>query len=253
MAAVIDGKQGIAYDGIGVMGFSPDSRRSFFVGQKNVTVNYVVIDGQEMPVQTNLKEFTFSQEGTRFGYFAQHTPEGNVVVIDGKAIGGKVFTPIDKSIAFSADGKHAVYASCGFYNQCEIVRDGTATKIPQLGYFTTRMTPPTTSAAVLFSPDGTRLAYTHAAAGAAVFVDGQDLGHAGGFSFRAFSPDSKHFAALGRTSQGSMFFVDGKAGPSYEDVLETNMNAMVWTDARTLRVLAVKGGSVYRVTVDAGN
>jgi hypothetical protein len=253
MAAVIDGKQGIAYDGIGVVGFSPDSRRSFFVGLKNVTGNYVVIDGQEMPVQTTLKEFTFSQDGSRFGYLGSHLPEGNVVVIDGKAIGGKVFTPIDKSLAFSADGKHAVYASCGFYNQCEIVRDGTVTKIPQLGYFTTRMNPPTASTALLFSPDGTRLAYTHAAAGAAVFVDGQDLGHAASFTFRAFSPDSKHFAALARTSQGSMFFIDGKAGPSYEDVLEANMNAMVWTDARTLRVLGVKGGSVYRVTVDAGN
>jgi hypothetical protein len=50
-----------------------------------------------------------------------------------------------------------------------------------------------------------------------------------------------------------MFFIDGKAGPSYEDVLEANLNAMVWTDARTLRVLAVKGGMVYRVTADAGN
>ena len=253
MAAVIDGKPGIAYDSIGVVGFSPDSRRSFFVGNKGVTGNYVVIDGQEMPVQTNLKEFTFSQEGSHFGYIAQHMPEGNVVVIDGKAIGGKVFAPIDTALAFSADGKHVVYGSCGFYNDCQLVRDGTATKIPQLGTFTTRMNPPIASAAVLFSPDGTRLAYTHAAAGAAVFVDGQDLGHAAGFSFRAFSPDSKHFAALGRTSQGSMFFVDGKAGPSYEDVLEANSNAMVWTDARTLRVLGVKGGSVYRVTADAGN
>jgi hypothetical protein len=209
-----------------------------------------------MPEQTNLKEFTFSQEGSRFGYFAQRLPEGNVVVIDGKATGGKVFTPIDKSIAFSADGKHAAWASCGFYNDCQLVRDGTATKTPQLGYFTTRMTPPVASAAVLFSPDGSRLAYTHGGvpgASAAVFVDGQDLGHAGGFSFRAFSPDSKHFAALGRTSQGSMFFVDGKAGPGYEDILEANMNALVWTDARTLRVLGVKGGMVYRVMVDAGN
>jgi hypothetical protein len=113
-----------------------------------------------------------------------------------------------------------------------------------------RATPPISFPPVLFSPDGTRLAYTHSSA---VFVDGQEFGRAPGFSFRAFSPDSKHFAALGRTSQGSMLFVDGKAGPSYQDVLEANLNAMVWTDARTVRVLAVKGGSVYRVTVDAGN
>lgn len=256
MASVIDGKQSIAYDGIGVTGFSPDSRRAFFVGLKNVTGNYVVIDGQEMPVQTNLKEFVFSQDGSRFGYIGQHQPEGFVVVIDGKATGGKVFTPMDRTLAFSADGKHAVYGSCGFYNDCQLVRDGTATKIPQLGNFLVRTTPQISLAPILFSPDGTRLAYTHGGivgANAAVFVDGQDLGHAAGFTARAFSSDSKHFAALARTSQGSMFFVDGKASPSYEDVLETNTNAMAWTDARTVRVLAVKGGSVYRVTADAGN
>lgn len=256
MAAVIDGKQSIAYDGIGVVGFSPDSRRAFFVGNKGVTGNYVVIDGQEMPVQTNLKEFTFSQEGSHFGYVAQHMPEGNVVIIDGKANGGKVFAPMDRAIAFSADGKHTVWGSCGFYNECQLVRDGVATKTLQLGTFITRMNPPTSSATVLFSPDGTRLAYTRGGvvgASAAVFVDEQEFGRAAGFSFRAFSPDSKHFAALGRTSTGSMFFIDGKAGPPYEDVLEANMNAMVWTDVRTLRVLAVKGGSVYRVTADAGN
>lgn len=255
-AAVIDGKQSVAYDKIGVVGFSPDSRRAFFVGNKSVTGNYVVIDGQEMPEQTNIKEFTFSQDGSHFGYVASHMPEGNVVVIDGKANGGKVFAPMDRAIAFSADGKHTVWGSCGFYNDCQLVRDGVATKTLQLGTFITRMNPPTSSATVLFSPDGTRLAYTRGGvvgASAAVFVDEQDFGHAAGFSFRAFSPDSKHFAALARTSQGSMFFVDGKAGPSYEDVLEANMNALVWTDARTVRVLGVKGGSVYRVTVDAGN
>jgi hypothetical protein len=255
-AAVIDGKQSIGYDKIGVVGFSPDSRRAFFVGNKSVTGNYVVIDGQEMPEQTNIKEFTFSQDGSHFGYVASHMPEGNVVVIDGKANGGKVFAPMDRAIAFSADGKHTVWGSCGFYNDCQLVRDGVATKTLQLGAFITRMNPPISSATVLFSPDGTRLAYTRGGvvgASAAVFVDEQDFGHAAGFSFRAFSPDSKHFAALARTSQGSMFFVDGKAGPSYEDVLEANMNALVWTDARTVRVLGVKGGSVYRVTVDAGN
>jgi hypothetical protein len=250
MAAVIDGKQSISYDGVGVMGFSPDSRRAFFVGLKNVTGNYVVIDGQEMPAQNNLKEFTFSQDGSRFGYFGSSVQDGNVIVIDGKPIGGKVFTPIDRTLAFSADGKHTVYGSCSFYNQCQLVRDGTATNITQLGNFIMRTTPPISFPPVLFSPDGTRLAYTHSGA---VFVDGQEFGRAPGFSFRAFSPDSRHFAALGRTARGSMLFIDGKAGPSYEDVLETNLNAMAWTDARTLRVLAVKGGSVYRVIVDVGN
>jgi hypothetical protein len=74
----------------------------------------VVIDGQEMPEQTNIKEFTFSQDGSHFGYVASHMPEGNVVVIDGKANGGKVFAPMDRAIAFSADGKHTVWGSCGF-------------------------------------------------------------------------------------------------------------------------------------------
>jgi hypothetical protein len=35
VAAVIDGKESIAYDGIGQMHFSPDSRRAYFVGMKS--------------------------------------------------------------------------------------------------------------------------------------------------------------------------------------------------------------------------
>jgi hypothetical protein len=254
MAAVIDGKQGIAYDAIGVVGFSPDSRRSFFVGLKNVTGNYVVIDGQEMPVQTNLKEFTFSQDGSRFGYIGMHQPEGNVIVIDGKSIGGKVFTPIDGALAFTADGKHVVYGSCSFYNQCQIVRDGMATDIPQLASFVMRATPAVAFPPVLFSPDGLHLAYSHTKQGAptAVFVDGQDVGHGGGFSFRAFSPDSKHFATMATVpGKGFVVYIDGKASPSYEGFIEANLNAMRWEDGRTLRVLAVKGGNVYRVVITA--
>src|SRR5258706_5981547 len=201
LAAVIDGKQSIAYDSIGVIEFSPDSRRAFFIGLKNVIGNFLVIDGQEMPAANTLKNFVFSQDGSRFGYESYSAQSGFTMMIDGKP-SQKFQSVIEHSLAFSADGKHSAYGACTNYSKCLLVQDGMPTDITGLTDFFTfsrlglqriSLTP------VLFSPDGTRLAYSHtlAGAGTAVFVNGQDVGHAGGFSFRVFSPDSKHFAAIG--------------------------------------------------------
>lgn len=59
IAAVIDGKVGRAYDNIGVMQFSPDSKHAFFVG--NRALNFVVVDGQEMAGQNYIKNFCLQQ------------------------------------------------------------------------------------------------------------------------------------------------------------------------------------------------
>lgn len=253
IAAIIDGKQSIAYDGIGLIQFSPDSRRAIFVGLKNVTGNFVVIDGQEMPAQNVVKNFVFSQDGSRFGYEAYSAQNGFSVVVDGKP-SGRLFNVIENSLAFSADGKHSVYAGCTQYSKCQVVEDGTGTDVPGLSDFQTRMPPRLIFSPVLLSPDGTRLAYAYPKSGApnAVVINGQDVAHAGGFSFRSFSPDSKHFATIGTTGKGFFVFADGKVGPPYDDMLEANPNVMHFEDSHTLQFLGVKGGSVYRVTMDLG-
>jgi hypothetical protein len=52
------------------------------------------------------------------------------------------------------------------------------------------------------------------------------------------------------TGKGYAVQVDGKTGPSYDDIFEANQNVVRFLDPHTLRLLAVKAGSVDRVTLD---
>ena len=254
IAAIIDGKQSLAYDAIGVMEFSPDSRRAFFVGVKNTIDNFVVIDGQEMPGQHTVKDFVFSQNGSRFGYEG-YGQLGFTMVVDGKP-SGKFLNVIDNSLAFSEDGKRSVYAACAQLSHCQVVEDGKTTNVPGLYPYMTRMPPHIVFSPVLFSPDGTRLVFGYPGPnGTSIVINGQETVHGTNFSYHCFSPDSKHFAIAMWTSKGYSVFVDGKVGPAYDDLVEANANENLFrfVDAHTLRFLGVKGGQVYRVTVDLGN
>ncbi|HEV8195571.1 MAG TPA: hypothetical protein VGP87_02935 [Gemmatimonadales bacterium] len=242
VAAVIDGKTSIAYDAIGQMHFSPDSKRAYFVGMKS-GLEFVVIDGQEMQGQSRVGNIGFSADGSRFGYESQTS-----VVIDGKE-SGALRGLIEKSLTFSADGKHSAYVVCAQYTQCQLVKDGTATPMTRPADFNTRTGPPHfTSPAVAFSPDGTRLVTNldvHA-----VLIDGKEISHGASYEYPVFSPDSKHFAVMGWIKQAMTLFVDGATGPTYKDIVEANRNVVRFLDAHTLRFLAVKGDSVYRVVMD---
>lgn len=104
---------------------------------------------------------------------------------------------------------------------------------------------------LVFSPDGDRLAYVVRGAGApkgnAVFVDGESMGAGYSFAFPVFSPDSRHFATVAAVDQAWQIIVDGRAGPSYKELVDYGPNAVSFLDSNTLRVLAVKDDSVYRV------
>ena len=121
--------------------------------------------------------------------------------------------------------------------------------------FQTRMTPRAVFPPVLFSPDGTRLAYGYPKSDGTsqnvIVINGQEIAHGGNFSYRCFSPDSKHFATGVWTGKGYSVVVDGKVGPTYDEIVDANASANLFRfeDAHTLRFLGVKGGSVYRVTV----
>jgi hypothetical protein len=254
IAAVIDGKQSIAYDGIGLIQFSPDSRRAFFVGKKGIG-NFVVIDGQEMPGQGMVKNLMFSQDGSRFGYEAYDGQLGFTMVVDGKQ-SGKFWNLLENSLSFSSDGKHSVYAACTQYGKCQVVEDGTATAVYGLYTFQTRMPPRIVFPLFFFSPDNTRLVYGYPKSdGTAIVINGQEIAHGINFTYRCFSPDSKHFALGQWTGKGYGVLVDGKVGPTYDDIVEANANPNIFRfeDTHTLRFLGVKGGSVYRVTIDLGS
>jgi hypothetical protein len=48
------------------------------------------------------------------------------------------------------------------------------------------------------------------------------------------------------------FLVDGKLGPSYEEILVMSSAACRFVDVRTVRFYGIKAGQVYRITLDLG-
>jgi hypothetical protein len=252
-AAVIDGKVGRAYDTIGVMQFSPDSKHAFYVG--NRTQAFVVVDGQEMEGQGTVRNFVYSKEGGRLGYEAYSAQTGFHMVVDGKV--SQAFHELTaNTLTFSRDGKHYAYSACTNFSQCQVVEDGVGASVSSLVAFTTRARPQLSFPQIFFSDDGTRMAYAWPkpdSAGNAVVINGQEImrGH-GLFEFPAFSPDSKRFATMTWDGHTYSLSVDGKAGPKYEDFLEVNPNVARFLDSHTFRYLGVKGGMVYRVVVDLG-
>jgi hypothetical protein len=254
IAAVIDGKVGRAYDTIGLVQFSPDSKHSFFVG--NRALNFVVVDGQEMEGQNAIKNFVFTKEGGRFAYEAYSAQTGFHVVVDGKS--SPIFHEIiANTLAFSPDGKHYTYSACTNFSACQMIVDGESKGIPSLIPFTTRARPAIDFPPVFYSPDSARMVYGYpksdGTSGNVLVINGEEIMHGRGlYEYPGFSPDSKHFATMFWTGHAYSLFVDGKSGAPYEDFLEVNRNVARFEDSHTFRFLGVKNGSVYRVVVDLG-
>ena len=253
VASVIDGKVSRAYNAINVTAFSPDSAHAFFVGVRNQY--FVVVDGQELDGFNRAYGFVWSKQGGRLGFvgFAQ---DGSHFVIDGKQ-SQRYYSAMNKTLSFSPDGKHYVYAACTNYMKCAVVMDGNETPVPDVAQFTTRSQPRFEFPSIFWSDDSARLAYAHTNADGTnntVFViNGQQVMHNTGlYEYPAFSSDSKHFATLYWTGHAYSLFLDGKSGAPYEELLEANPNAARFENAHTYRFLGIKGGSVYRVTVDLG-
>ncbi len=93
------------------------------------------------------------------------------------------------------------------------------------------------------------------------------------YSFPRFSPDGKHFAvaAWSRKARKVVILVDGKEGPAYDRIVQPyaqppravsydDLERMVRANAamfrflsnKTLQFLAIKNGSIYRVTIEVG-
>ena len=108
VAAVIDGKVGRPYDGIGLTEFSQDSKHAFSVGIRGQS--FVAIDGKEMPGINRLDNFIFSNDGMHFAYQA-YSQDGNHVVVDGKE-SPRYYSIFAHSLAFSPDSKHYIYGAC---------------------------------------------------------------------------------------------------------------------------------------------
>lgn len=254
VAAVIAGKAGRAYDSIGLVQFSQDSRHAYFVGQRGQS--FVVVDGREMPGVNRMDDFIFSNDGMHFAYLA-YMQDGNHVVVDGKE-SPRYYNFIAHSLAFSPDSKHYVYAACTNIMKCQVVRDGNTTNLRAVSQFSARtLRPAYVFPPVFFSPDSTRVAYSYAksdgTAQSVYIINGQEEVHGTSFEFPSFSPDSRHFFVMGWNGHGYTVFGDGKEGPDYKEIIEANLNSVRFETPHTYRFLGIKNDSVYRVTVDLTN
>ena len=252
VAAVIDGKVGRAYDGIGVISFSPDSAHSLFVGSRKL--NFVVVDGQELEGFNQARGFVWSKQGGRLGYTA-YGQDGTHLMVDGKKT--PRYYSVDNTLSFSPDSKHYVYSACTMYLKCVVVMDGNETPVPGVAQFSSRGQPHFEFPSIFWSEDSSRLAYAYSksdgTSGTVFTVNGQEVMHnTGTYEFPGFSPDSKHFATFYWTGHAYALSVDGKSSAPYEDLLEVNRNVAKFENAHTFRFLAVKGGAIYRITVDLG-
>jgi hypothetical protein len=256
-AAVVDGKVGRAYDGIGVFQFSPDSKHYFYVGNRKLA--FLVYDGEEMPGEDSngVSNFVFSQTGDRFAYLAKSAQAGLRMIVDGKA-SPPFYGLLPNSVTFSEDSKHYAYAVQSKVSAWQLIRDGVATNVPSLVNFTTRTGPPHIDfPPLIFSNDGTRLLWgwpkSDGVSKDVISIDGQEIMHGySTYEFPEFSPDSKHFATMVWNANRYSVAVDGKIGPAYDNFLEVNRNVARFLDSHTFRFLGVKNGSVYRVTVNLG-
>lgn len=140
-SVVIDGAEGIDYDGVGRPVFAPDGKRCAYLAKRG-KASLVVIDGSEGPSYDEIGMPVFSPDGRRFAHSAKRGKLW-LVVVDGVAgpvherVGQPVFSPDSRSVAFLVrDGKEE-----------RVVTDGTAgAAFDAIGVLS-------------WSPDGRHLAY----------------------------------------------------------------------------------------------
>lgn len=253
ITVMVNGKQmGPSYLAAEELLWSPDGARLFYQGSSpNGTL--AVIDGQEFGAYNWVKEFQWSPDGKRYVYQAAGT--GGGVIVDGKEQ-PKTRGVIDASILFSPDSKHIAYGGQPGVSVYQPVVDGVA-KPHNLQSFQSRNNPPITFPVFSWSPDGNHLAYVGFTMDpipkGGVVVDGTMYpGPSAGFQFPSWSPNSKHFATAVWGGRGFQLLVDGKLGPSYEDIVVLSSAACRFVDDRTVRFYGIKAGQIYRVTVDLG-
>ncbi len=86
-----------------------------------------------------------------------------------------------------------------------------------------------------------------------VYVNHALVAPSGSAMHPCFSPDGKRFAVAVWICNRIQILVNGSAGPVYDEILDSNSPVIQFEDDHTLRLLAVKEGSVFRVSLDLGS
>ena len=233
--------------------WSPDGARLTYQGS-SPNGTFAVVDGQEFGAYNWVKEFQWSPDGKRY-VFQAAASTGGVVMVDGKEA-PKTRGVVDGSILFSPDSKHIAYGGHPGVSVYQPMVDGVA-KPHNLQSFSSRNNPPILFPVFSWSPDGNHLAYVGFTMDpipkGGVVVDATMYpGPSAGFQFPSWSPNSKHFATAVWGGRGFQLMVDGKLGPSYEDIVVLSSAACRFIDDHTVRFYGIKAGQIYRVTLDLG-
>jgi len=252
VTVIANGKpMGPTYTQAHYLSWSPDGSRFAYVGQ-SPTGWFPVVDGEELSGYSNVLDFQFSPDGKRYAFVGQDPAKGMSVVVDGKEQtkpGSEV-----GSLRFSPDGKHVAFAARATVRGYQPIVDGVA--LPHnLGNFVPIPRINTMFPVFYYSEDGNHLAYVannmDGTNKGAVYVDGARYeAPIANFTFPSFSPDGKHFATVITAGTGWTVMVDGKLGPLYQGMLKTNIAACRFVNDRTYRFYGIKGGQIYRVTLD---
>ena len=260
--AVVDGKQGREYKSIDLVQFSPDGSRLFYLASAENLLMFTVIDGQELNGYNRVTNFLFSPDGKLYAFegWSAQAP-GFTLTVDGKEGPRYKGEIMDHSLRFSPDSKHYAFGAPATIATYQPIVDGAPVN-ENLAYFRTRGNSdplhPVVFPPLFYSPDGNRLAFSGMHMGgtskASLFLDGTAYeGQTATFEFPSFSPDSRHFAWIVWSGKAFTLMMDGKVGPGYDDIFETELSACKFLDGRTYRFYGVKGGQVYRVQVDIGS
>lgn len=226
MSLILDGQESKEYDEIFSQGFSPDSKYFVYEGCSGNKC-FVVINGKEFLSHNKQDEVSVTSDGAQIVQFMRIEDNKKwMAIVDGKQ--GKLYDWIGR-YSVSKTGEHVIYLAKSGENWF-IVRNGKEGK-PYSDI--------EGGLDIVFSPDGTRVAYVASQEGANrgyhasnkprvfVVVDEKE-----GKKYRqirklTFSPDSKRLAYIGSmVSKGDdlddYVVVDGqesKAYPSYDKVL----------------------------------
>jgi hypothetical protein len=254
VTVMVNGKpMGPTYSNATQLSWSPDGRRFAYLAT-SPNGFFVVIDGQELPAINDVPEFMWSPDGKRYAFQGQRT-----LVVDGKELPASKGGIMRESFRWSPDSKHFAYGAQVNIAGYGPVVDGEAKPFYLQGFAAmSRVQPQITFPPLLFSPDGSHLAYvgiTYDATGrgnskpGVVLDDVRYEGPSQSFMFPSFSPDSRHFATLLTTGNGWTIMLDGKVGPLYEDIVPNKVAAFRFVSDHEYRFYGIKAGQIYRVTL----
>lgn len=205
MFLVCDGKESKAYDRIGSVNFSWDSKHIAFIAMDGTGKMFLVSDGVESEKHERIMLFLYSYDSKRLAYVAFDKNKW-AVYVDGKP--GPSFDNLSVP-RFSPDSAKIAYTAAVKKDKMGLMVDHKQVG-PDCDEFSYLM----------FSPDSAHvLVAAKKGAKWSIVTDGVEGQAYDAVAFPIFSPDYKHMAYVVKKEGREMIVHDGKEGPSYDGAI----------------------------------